>query len=268
MSGRSPSGVASLRARFEQNANSESTTPTRGRSPAGSVTSDTSRPLSKVRTSFISVGEPSGQMSNLTEEGDVGAPVAGDGAQFSRGTEPLKLNGAGPTSAPKESGIELLKVKEGQADADAGKKLSGDQGGATSSKPSASKNEDGSADLGSILKGSAFEQEETRKANAAQKPAPAAASKSTGKTVVAPKTSTTPAIAKPVEKAIQKPTVKPIEKEKVTNGQPKESKAVETKPLPKAQPEQPTPTKTQPAPKPDPAAAKVVEAKPPTKGTI
>ena len=236
--------------------------PTRGRSPAGSVTSDTSRPISKVRTSFISVGEPSGQMSNLAEEGDVGAPIAGDGAQFSKGPEQSKLNGAGPTSAPKDSIIELLKVKEGQADADAGKKLSGEPGDATSSKPSGSKGEHGSADLGSILKGSAFEKEETRKANASQKSAPAGANKSTGKAAAPPKPPAMPAITKPVEKPIEKPAEKAIEKERVTNGKPKESKAVETKPLPKAQPEQPAPTKTQTAPKPDPVAAKVTEPKP------
>ena len=62
MSGRSPSGFASLRARFEHN--SESTSPpSRGRSPAGSATSDISRPISKVRTSFVSV-EGSGIMSD------------------------------------------------------------------------------------------------------------------------------------------------------------------------------------------------------------
>ena len=48
------SGVQGLRAMFEQS-NETTSPPSRGRSPAGSITSDGSRPYSKVRTSFISV---------------------------------------------------------------------------------------------------------------------------------------------------------------------------------------------------------------------
>ena len=64
---RSPSGVASLRARFEQNQQDNNTSPpSRGRSPTGSTASDASRPLSKVRTSFVAV-EPSGPMASTVE---------------------------------------------------------------------------------------------------------------------------------------------------------------------------------------------------------
>ena len=61
MSGRSSNQVNNLRAMFEQN--KESTSPPRGRSPAGleSISDINSRPISKVRTSFIAV-ERSGQM--------------------------------------------------------------------------------------------------------------------------------------------------------------------------------------------------------------
>ena len=51
---------------FEQN-NETTSPPSRGRSPAGSVTSDGSRPYSKVRTSFISV-ERSGQLGSSSHK--------------------------------------------------------------------------------------------------------------------------------------------------------------------------------------------------------
>lgn len=62
MSGRSSNQVNNLRAMFEQNKESTSP-PSRGRSPAGleSISDINSRPISKVRTSFIAV-ERSGQM--------------------------------------------------------------------------------------------------------------------------------------------------------------------------------------------------------------
>ena len=62
---------------FEQN-NETTSPPSRGRSPAGSVTSDGSRPYSKVRTSFISVersgqlGSSSQKMSNVNGNSGVG----------------------------------------------------------------------------------------------------------------------------------------------------------------------------------------------------
>ncbi|KAL8872823.1 MAG: hypothetical protein Q9174_001617, partial [Haloplaca sp. 1 TL-2023] len=66
MSGKSPSGFADLRAKFE-NKTSDTSPPSRGRSPVGkeNLTGGSGR---KVRTSFISV-ERSGQMSHLEEQG-------------------------------------------------------------------------------------------------------------------------------------------------------------------------------------------------------
>ena len=83
MSGRSPNGVASLRARFEQNKESHSP-PSRGRSPAGSIASDTSRPISKVRISFVSV-EGSGRMGDRPAGEDAGSNVivSSDGPEAS-----------------------------------------------------------------------------------------------------------------------------------------------------------------------------------------
>ena len=82
MLGRSVSGgVQGLRAVFEQGS-SDTSPSSRGRSPAGSVTSDSSRPISKVRTSFISVekntqqGSPFAARKMSTSEGS----VAGDNA--------------------------------------------------------------------------------------------------------------------------------------------------------------------------------------------
>src|SRR5437667_10092994 len=61
----SSGGVRNLRAMFENKAEDpETSTPSRGRSPSGSVTSNVSnapRPLSKVRTNFVAV-ERGGQL--------------------------------------------------------------------------------------------------------------------------------------------------------------------------------------------------------------
>ena len=97
--GISPSGVASLRARFESKDESTSP-PSRGRSPAGSlsVTGDAPHPISKVRTSFISV-EPSGQMGGLHAPEELGNKIHainGDGAgEFTTNgeVEKTKTNG-------------------------------------------------------------------------------------------------------------------------------------------------------------------------------
>lgn len=68
-------GVQGLRAMFEQGS-SDTSPPSRGRSPGGSVTSDSSRPISKVRTSFVSVEgrgfSPLAVRKMSTGEGSVG----------------------------------------------------------------------------------------------------------------------------------------------------------------------------------------------------
>ncbi|CAD6573025.1 MAG: hypothetical protein ASARMPRED_005837 [Alectoria sarmentosa] len=101
--GISPSGVASLRAKFEQK--DESTTPpSRGRSPAASlsVTDDASRPISRVRTSFFAV-EHSGQMGDLNTSEELGKVVNGDRAEESTLSEAVEK--------PKTNGIELTPQK-------------------------------------------------------------------------------------------------------------------------------------------------------------
>ena len=100
--GTSPSGFASLRARFEQKGESTSP-PSRGRSPAGplGVTGDASRPISKVRTSFVAV-EPTGQMGDLDaseELGNKGHVQNGDGAG--------ETTTNGVVEKPKTNGIEF-----------------------------------------------------------------------------------------------------------------------------------------------------------------
>ena len=101
--GLSPSGVASLRAKFEQKDESTSP-PSRGRSPAASlsISGGASRPISKVRTSFVSV-EPSGQMGDLDaseEPGHNKAPIPS-----SDGTVEAPVNGA--SEKPKTNGIQF-----------------------------------------------------------------------------------------------------------------------------------------------------------------
>ena len=100
--GTSPSGFASLRARFEQKGESTSP-PSRGRSPAGplGMTGDASRPISKVRTSFVAV-EPTEQMGDLDaseELGNKGHVQNGDGAG--------ETTTNGVVEKPKTNGIEL-----------------------------------------------------------------------------------------------------------------------------------------------------------------
>ena len=192
------SGFASLRAKFEQKDGSTSP-PSRGRSPAASlsVTGDDSRPISKVRTSFISV-EHSGQMgdSNTSEElGEKGVAVNGDGAEehtTNGAVEESKTNGTKSTpqkphkldeNTPKQS---TPKVSPQKPNSTPHKSL-GIANGVTSTanpdKPSSAAEDDtavmlpsdpkdatvvsgGAAlegepsPLGSILKGSPFEQDE------------------------------------------------------------------------------------------------------------
>ena len=70
------SGVRNLRAMFENKGTDQSTSPpSRGRSPSGSVNSGNSRPVSKVRASFVAVERPrdisAGQQWGLRKASDV-----------------------------------------------------------------------------------------------------------------------------------------------------------------------------------------------------
>lgn len=83
---------------FEQN-NETTSPPSRGRSPAGSVTSDSSRPYSKVRTSFISV-DRSGQLGSIPREmSNNDGNVGGDGS-----SEPKATPAGSDSGAPKVHG--------------------------------------------------------------------------------------------------------------------------------------------------------------------
>ena len=98
-------GVQGLRAMFEQGS-SDTSPPSRGRSPAGSVTSDSSRPISKVRTSFIPVersgqqGSPFAARKMSTSEGSVAGDNANGNVAVSKAAngESVQVNGnAAPT---------------------------------------------------------------------------------------------------------------------------------------------------------------------------
>src|SRR5947207_15440587 len=72
-------GVRNLRAMFENKTGDPATStspPSRGRSPAGSEASLSSRPVSKVRASFVAVERPAeagqGQQWGLRKASDVG----------------------------------------------------------------------------------------------------------------------------------------------------------------------------------------------------
>ncbi|KAL9129656.1 MAG: hypothetical protein Q9217_001935, partial [Psora testacea] len=169
--GRSPSGVASLRARFEHNQQDSNTSPpSRGRSPAGSVASDGLRPLSKVRTSFVAV-EPSEHMASTLEvpsldgaEASKVAPTAENQSGREENAEhhdpgPLNMNGhlAEPTTDTSDTNPEkpVSAAEEkapGMLSADPKDEAAVSGGIALAEK---------AQDLGSILKGSPFEGEET-----------------------------------------------------------------------------------------------------------
>jgi len=210
MSGRSPSGVASLRARFEQNKESTSP-PSRGRSPAGSATSDHSRPISKVRTSFVSV-EGSGRMGEQlnTKDTDRGETVPGIGMEGSNtavngaGTEKPETNGDSlPEPAQAETSVSKGDVKpeptmngsaaaglkptgmDGTSDASPDKPVSAAEDNSAGMLPADPKDEKtisggaalggDTAGLGSILKGSPFEQNGEKKATPSKSSKPKAA---------------------------------------------------------------------------------------------
>lgn len=194
------SGVASLRAKFEQKDESTSP-PSRGRSPAASlsVTGDASRPISKIRTSFVSV-EPSGQMGdfNASEElGSNGAVVKGDGAKASTmngAVEKPETNAIGLTSqistkeeenTPKQTTPKDSPQKQDSTPQKHSGILNGIPSAADTDKPEPAVEDDTAAmlpsdpkeaaavsggaalegdtsQLGSILKGSPFEQDEKK----------------------------------------------------------------------------------------------------------
>ena len=226
-------------------------------------------------------------MIDLMEEKEVGGPITGDGAEQSKGKERSKLDGNGPTSAPKELADAPIKKKEGGQAPEStmtvpkkpdvnttpssiqatkpGKPAAEAKDTATSSPPSGSKDEVASSEngavskeapnLGSILKGSAFEKEEGKNGATFQKPSATGVSKTTEKTAGVPKKPAVPGTTKPIQPSTAA--------EETANGKPKEPQAVDTKTQAKTPSEQSAATKTQTAPKAAPAAsAKPVSKEP------
>ncbi len=185
MSGRSVSGgVQGLRAMFEQG-NSDTSPPSRGRSPGASVTSDSSRPISKVRTSFVSVEgrglSPLAVRKMSTGEGSVGADdittTTKDGPKNITNGEAPKMNGtaAGQAKFDGDGAQDLVPDNTGQKEVQSGdtppanpdKPTRGAEedpsnilpaystdGDAVSGVAALKNNEEG---LGSVLKGSPFQ---------------------------------------------------------------------------------------------------------------
>ena len=132
MGDRSNNGVQNLRAMFE-NKSETTTPPSRGRSPTGSesVTSGSSRPVSKIRTSFIAV-ERSGQvglqlgLQKLSDSGESESRMdEHNSSRLSSSETDPRMNGSphanGNGSAGTVHSSQLLaKVKEEHAD-DGGK---------------------------------------------------------------------------------------------------------------------------------------------------
>jgi len=263
MGDRSNSGVRNIRAIFE--AKTETTSPpSRGRSPAGSegARSVSSRPISRVRASFVAV-ERSGQvglrkMSDPIEGGPDGLGVTPQKAgttsadqQLNGGAGSDSLANGKPLAGLKEEDLTAgEKVGNGQAEnettsagAVAEKTPTGVAPGATAqtvtgdgeSQPelsvdtkaqSVSALEDASGDLGVVLKGSPFEAPES---SGADKPAIQ---------------DTTPS-AKPSESSGKDTTILDKDKSKPTvNGKPLQN--TKSKPEAKAATSKPTPISTKP----------------------
>ena len=218
----SNSGVRNIRAMFE--AKSEYTSPpSRGRSPVGSdgtaTRSTSSRPLSKVRTSFVAV-ERSGQlgpqlglrrMSNNGEAAssvDPGSEAAANKTSGMDHSEAPKVNGSvdnnanmGVDSAPASS--TLQKVKEEEISNESKEPLLDDKGNTALSQENHTINTDENdalngdipssnvEDLGSVLKGSPFNPEES-----AENPIP----QETKASNAGAKTTTTPSKKETAEK--------------------------------------------------------------------
>jgi len=252
MSGRSPStGVASLRARFEQN-REKTSPPSRGRSLAGSVTSDSSRPLSKVRTSFVAV-EPSWRMGlelGLKEAEKSNEALAGDGvgdgevATEGEAMDKPKTNGALWTpEGPAPAANLLVNVTEDKAPAESSaisnidgakddalkaymdKPVCTTEDNTVGMLPSDSKDAravsggtalaDQTPGLGSILKGSPFEDKEAKEAKKASAPK---------FTKHGPKSSATTATRQAPKSEAKAPIAAPV------NGKPNEAQASKAPP--------------------------------------
>ncbi|KAK3178137.1 hypothetical protein OEA41_000270 [Lepraria neglecta] len=284
-------GVASLRARFEQQGE-DTSPPSRGRSPAGSVTSSSSRPLSKVRTSFVAV-EPSGHMtSELGLKGldGVNEAVAGDSTETSKpaitgmngeAMDKPKTNGNGVH--PLDTANPAINVTEAQSPAKSkpASKPEAATGAATNANPDkpVSTAEDDTAGmlpadpkdegavsggaaladetpgLGSILKGSPFEEKEAKKAGIS-KPSKSTAAAATSqpskpqtKAQITGPVNGKPKEAQTTKSAPSQPTTAQAKAPvaSATNDKAKEAQAAKPAPEPKPKAAPPASIETQPA---------------------
>ncbi|KAL9102667.1 MAG: hypothetical protein Q9163_002221 [Psora crenata] len=204
--GRSPSGVASLRARFEQNQkDNQKSPPSRGRSPAATTAGDATRPLCKVRTSFVAV-EPSEHMASTIQ-----APLV-DGAGGSKVAAAAqdKSNEAGNASAsdpdePKMNG-QTTEARTYSSDANPDNPASTTDAGAENAASAGSALAETAQGLGPILKGSPFEGEENIEVSGPGTAAPES------QPVIRPsQTSQAPPATPPTEVQASEPIFKPAQ---------------------------------------------------------
>src|SRR5271154_2137583 len=143
-----PGGVRNLRAIFENKTSDHSTSPpSRGRSPGGSDASLHSRPVSKVRATFVAVERPDeagqGQQWGLRKASDVAIEEAERAIETSRPTR--ESNQASSNSEPPQTTTVVKGVR------------SRNQSDTVQSKNHNMASSENAGGLGAILKGSAFE---------------------------------------------------------------------------------------------------------------
>src|SRR5271163_1121629 len=143
------SGVRNLRAMFENKTSDLATStspPSRGRSPANSEASLHSRPVSKVRATFVAVERPDeagqGQQWGLRKASDVAIEEAERAIETSRPTR--ESNQASSNSEPPQTTTVVKGVR------------SRNQSDTVQSKNHNMASSENAGGLGAILKGSAF----------------------------------------------------------------------------------------------------------------
>lgn len=151
------SGVRNLRAMFENKTGEQSTSPpSRGRSPANSEQSGNSRPVSKVRSSFVAVersGEQ-GQQWGLRKASDVSTNQPMEGVKEDIAVEDGPVNGVEQSSTSEEPKAASFHP---QAEGTPSKQLPEEKKSDAVATPATNENSAEGNGLGDILKGSAFD---------------------------------------------------------------------------------------------------------------
>lgn len=231
-------------------------------------------------------------MGDLLGGKEAGKPIAGDGAEESKPKESSKPNGNGPTSAPRDIASDPVDASKEQktsepgmtapedpdettmasslAAADFENPTTGGEVDAASALPAESESkiatsggagaEKDCANLGSILKGSAFEEGEAKTEAASQESTPSDALKLSEGSGGRQKT---------LAASANRDTVKPPSLvDKAVNGKPKESNAAQVKAHAKPVSEQSAASKTQGVPKPPATIDKKPSSKEPEKKEV